>query len=205
MFLQVNESTAHILGTTLGKRIQIDIADIPLTDTVIRQLGQFDIPAGNLKTHQLTRRRTHHFQQETRAWFSTQVFTDKGHRLIRHHRIVNTQDHIALLQSDFRCGHIGIGLVDDDTIQFLVLTDQRTDTGILTREHQPQILCLVLGVIFRIGIQTPQHGIDTRANRSLGIERIHIEQFQVLIYLVEDVEMLAHLKVMVTVLLCLRR
>ena len=203
LFLQIDKSTTHILGTALRKRIEIDIAHIALLDAIVRQLRQFDITTRNLETHQFARRRSHHLQQKTRTRFATQVLTDVAHRLVGHHRVVDTQDDIALLQSHLGSRHIGIRLVNDDTLQLLVLSYQRADARILTRQHHPQVLGLVLRIVLRIGIQAAEHRIDTRPDGLLGTQRIHIQQFKVLINLIEDVKMLAHLEVMILVLLSL--
>ena len=83
-----------------------------------------------------------------------------------------------------------------------MLANQCTDTRILTREHHPQVLCLVLRIILCIRIQTTEHRIDTCSDRLLGVQRIHIQEFEVLIHLIEDIQMLAHLEVMILALLC---
>ena len=201
LLLQVDKGPAHILGTALGKGVQVDIADVPLTDAIIGQLGQFDVPSGNLEIHQFARRGTHDLQQETRARLTAQMLTDVAYGLVGHHRVVDTQDHIALLQSGLGGRHVGIGLVNHHAVQFLVLADQRTNTRIFSCEHHSQVLRLVLCIVLRIRIQTAQHRVDTRANGLLRVQRIHIEQFQVLIHLIEDVKVLTHLEVMVLILL----
>ena len=78
-----------------------------------------------------------------------------------------------------------------------MFADQGTNAGILTREHHPQILRLVLRIVLRIGIQLPQHRIDARADHILRIQRVDIEQVEVLIYIIKYIKVLSHLEVMV--------
>ena len=121
-----------------------------------------------------------------------------AHRLCRHHGVVNTQNDISLLQASLSSRHIGIGLVDYYTIQLLVLPNKGSNTCILTSKHHPQVLCLILSIILCIGVQAPEHGCDTYANGLLRFQGIHIQQFQILVYIIEDIEMFGHLKVVVT-------
>ena len=86
-----------------------------------------------------------------------------------------------------------------------MLADEGADTGILACEHHPKVLRVLLCIVLRIGVQAPEHGVDARADGFFRADRVHIEQLQVLVQLIEDVEMLGHLKVVVTVLLSLRR
>ena len=90
-------------------------------------------------------------------------------RLVGHQRVVDTQDNVSFLQSDEGRRHILIRLIDDNTVQFLVLTDKGTDTGIFARKHHPQVFRLILRIIFRIRVKTAQHCIDTRADDILRI------------------------------------
>ena len=125
--------------------------------------------------------------------------------LVGHHRVVDAQDYIALLQTHLGGRHVLIGLVNHDTIQLLVLADEGADAGILAREHHPEILRLVLSIILRIRVQVPQHRRDAPADGLLRIQRVHVQQLQVLIQLVEDVQMLGHFEIVVFTLLCLSR
>ena len=125
-----------------------------------------------------------------------------AHRLIIHQCIVDTDDHVALLQSSLSSWHIGIRLIDHDAIQLLMLTNQGTDTRILSRQHHSQVLGFILRIILCIRIQAPEHRIDTRADGLFGTQRINIQQFEVLIHLIEDIKMLAHLEVMIHIFLC---
>ena len=99
----------------------------------------------------------------------------KSHFLIRHQRIVDAQDDISFLQTSLSSRHIGIRLVYYHTIQFLMLADQGADSGILTCQHHPQVLCLILCIILSIRIQLTQHGVDARTDHILRIQRIDIE------------------------------
>ena len=203
MFLQVNQRHPHILGTALRKRVQVDITHVLVPDTIVGQLGQSDIPAGDLETHQFPRRGAHHLQQKACARLATKMFAHVADSLISHHRVVNAQYHISLLQSHLGCRHAGIRLIDHDTVQLLVLADKGADAGILASEHHPQVLCLILGIVFCIRVQTPEHSVDARADGLLRVQRVNVKQFQVLIQLVEDVQMLGHLEVMILTLLSL--
>ena len=133
------------------------------------------------------------------------MITHIAHLLIRHHRVVDAQNHVTLLQPSLSCRHISIGFINHHAIQFLVLSDKSADTGILTREHHSQVLRLVLSIIFRIRIQPAKHSRDTRTDGFLRVQGVHIEQFQVLIHVIKDIEMLRHLKVVVVRFLSLCR
>ena len=78
-----------------------------------------------------------------------------------------------------------------------MISHDGTDTGIFTREHHLEVLGLVLRIILGVGVETPQHGIDTIADNLLGIEGIDIHQVEVLVYIIKYVQVLAHLKIVV--------
>ena len=125
-----------------------------------------------------------------------------AHSLVVHQRIIYADNHITLLQTSLSGRHIGIRLIYYHTIQLLMFTDKGSNTRILSRQHHPQVLRFVLCIIFCIGIQTPKHCIDARADSLLRIQRINIQQFEVLVQLIENIKMLAHLEVMILTFLC---
>ena len=77
-----------------------------------------------------------------------------------------------------------------------------TDAGILTSDHHLQVLRLALWIIFCIGIQRTEHGFDARGDDLVGIQRVYIEQVEVLVQLVENIQVLGNLEIVV--LLCER-
>jgi hypothetical protein len=115
---------------------------------------------------------------------------------------VNAEDDVALLQSHFRCRHILIGLIDAHASEFEVVADQRADTGILAREHHLHVLALVLGIVFGIGIQRVEHGVDAIAHHLVSVECVDIHHVEVAVDGVEHLKVLCHLEVVVSVGLC---
>ncbi len=202
MFLQIEESTAHRLGGFARKRVQTDIADIIGTHTIIGNLWHLDATTRNLEVHLLARRRTQNLQHERCARLTTQVAADIADVLVRHHRIVNLQNDITLLQAYLRRRHPLIRFLNDYPLQLLMIAHQRSDTGILTRQHLLQLLLFLLRIILRIRVQRLQHSIDTHLHHLIGIKGIDIHHVQILIKGIEDIQVLRHLQIVILTLLC---
>ena len=205
-FLQVDKGAAHFSCTALGELIQVDVADIPFQDAVVGQFGQFDGASCNLELHFLARRGAQHFHHKLRAGIAAQTTADVADVAVCHHRVVDAQNDIALLESRFSGRHTLVRLIDDNALQFAVVAYDGTDTGIFTGNHHLQVLRLALRVVFRVRIQRLQHGLDACADDLVGVQRVYVEQVEVLVHLIEDVQVFGHLKMMVlgsTCRLCL--
>ena len=173
LLLQVNKCTAHLLGATLSKLVQHYVAHT-VFQSVVRQLGQLDVAAGYLKVHQFACRWAHCLQHKCGAWLATQMTAHVAHILRCHHRVVDAQYHVALLQSSLSGRHILVGLVDNHTIQLLVLAHDSTYTRVLTCQHLSQVLGILLRIVFGIGVQTAQHGVDGCAHGCLWVQRVNV-------------------------------
>ena len=125
------------------------------------------------------------------------MLTHVIHVLVGHRRVVDTQDDITLLQSHLCSGHTLVWLVNHHSLEFLMISHDSSYTRIFSREHHLEVLGLVLRIILGVGVETPQHGIDTIADNLLGIEGIDIHQVEVLVYIIKYVQVLCHLKIVV--------
>ena len=124
-----------------------------------------------------------------------------AHLFFGHHRVVYAYYHIALFQSGLGGGHVLVGLVDNNAVQLLMLAHHCTYAGVLAGKHLSQILGLILRVVFGIGVKTAQHGVYGRAHSLLWVQRVYVQQIQILIHVVQNIKLLGHFKVMVALFL----
>ena len=117
--------------------------------------------------------------------------------LVRHHRVIDLQDNVALAQSGFLGRHTHVRFLYHHLLQPLVVAYQCTDSGILARQHGLQLLLLLLRIVLRVAIQRPQHGINTRRYHLVGVERVDIHQVEVLVQGIENLQILGNFQVMV--------
>ena len=204
LFLQVKKGAAHLLGTTLGKLCQADIANTVALHTVIRnrRCGT-QRTTGNLHLHHLVRAGTPNLQCKGRSGLTSQMLPHILNTLAHHGRIINAQDDVTLAQSCFLGRCIPHRLINHRGLLLHVITNQRTYTPVLSREERFQLTGL--RVIHRIRIQTLQHGFDARSHHLIRIQRIHIQHIQVAVEGVEDLQILHHLEVMILLVLSLYR
>ena len=196
---QIDKSTAHILGTLLGKGIEVDVTDATLQHAIIRQERQLDGTACYLHLHRLACTWTLNFQHERRTRITTKMIADIAHLLIGHILIINTQNDIALLQSHFCSRHILVRLTDADALQLEVVAYHRTYTRILAGEQILEFLHFLLRIIGSIRVEATQHGIDTISDHNFSIERIYIHQIKILVDGIEYFHILCGFEVMVFV------
>ena len=78
-----------------------------------------------------------------------------------------------------------------------VLAYERTYAGILAADHHLQVAGLVLGVVFGVGVERGEHGVDGRSYDLFGIERVDINHVEVLVNSVENLEHLRCLELVV--------
>ena len=83
-------------------------------------------------------------------------------------------------------------MVDHDTTQFGILTDDGTDTSVLAGDHLAELLHLRLGIELGIGIKSTEHGIEAGVNHLAGIDSVDVHEVKVLASGVEDVHILAY-------------
>ena len=199
--LQVDERAAHVLGAIIRETVQVDIPDAVGAQPVIWQIGQRDGTARDAHLHRLARGGALYLQEERGAWVAAQMGTDERRVLVRHHRVVDAQDDVALLQPGFRRRTALIRLVDDHPAQFHVLAYHGTDAHILAREHVLQAFHLLLGIILRIRVERAEHSLDAVAYHLVGIQRVHVDHVEIAVDVVEHLDVLRHLEIMVFVLL----
>ena len=153
LFLQVKKGAAHLLGTTLGKLCQADIANTVALHTVIRnrRCGT-QRTTGNLHLHHLVRAGAPNLQCKGRSRLTSQMLPHILNTLAHHGRIINAQDDVTLAQSCFLGRCIPHRLINHRGLLLHVITNQRTYTPVLSREERFQLTGL--RVIHRIRIQT---------------------------------------------------
>ena len=122
---------------------------------------------------------------------------DVAHIFVSHDRVINAQDDVALLQPHLSGRHVLVRLVDNDPLQFLVVANQCSDTGILASEHHLEVLSFAFRIIFGIGVQRAEHGLDARTYDLVGIQGVDVNHVQILVELVEDVQVLGYVEVVV--------
>ena len=200
LIAQVDKRTAHLLGTALGELRQADIACVALTHTVVGyRRSVLYLAACNLHLHLFACARTPDLQQERRTRIATQTLADVLRVLACHHRVVDAQYHVALLQTCLLSRCTGIGLVDDRCLLYQMVADECADAAVLARDKCLQVF--LLRIVLRVGIQRTQHRLNTRAYHLVGIKRVNIHQVQVLIQLVEDIQVFGYLQIVVLRLL----
>ena len=198
---QIDESTAHFLGTLLGKGIEVDVTDTTLQHAIIRQERQLDGTAGYLHLQGFTGTWALYLEHKGCTRVTAKMIADIAHLLIGHILIINTQDDITLLQSYFCSRHILIRFTDTDALQLEVVTYHRTYTRILAGEQVLKFLHLLFRIIGSIRVETTQHGIDTITDHNFCIERIYIHQIEILVDGIEYFHILCGFEVMVFVYL----
>ena len=97
LLLQVDESTAHILGTIIGERIEVDITDTTFHHSVIWQERHLDSTASYLYLQNLTSTWSLYLQHKGRTRFSTKMIAYIAHFLIGHILVIDAEDDVALL------------------------------------------------------------------------------------------------------------
>ena len=129
------------------------------------------------------------------------MIADIRHILVHHRRVVDAQYNVALLQSCLSGWRIGVRLVNNHTLQFRVIAYQSTYSRIFPCYHHLQVLYVRCRVINGIGVERTQHGVYSGANHLVGIQRVHIHHVEVAVDGIENVNVLCHIEVVVTVLL----
>ena len=201
LFLQVNEGTADILGTILGKTIVVDISYLILQHTIIRKVWHLNRASSHLHLHLLARAWTFDFDDETCTRFTSKVITNIRHILAHHGSISNGQDYITFLQSSLSSRHILVRFIYHHLLQLVVVSNEGTHACILSCQHSLEFLLFRLRIISGVRIQAPQHCLDAIAYHLIGIQRINVHQVEVLIDGIEDIHILSHLEIMVIILL----
>ena len=170
-----------------------------MLQAIIRDSGQLDSAARDLELHLLTGGRAQNFQQKRCSGIATQVVADIVVVALGHVFTVDAEDDVALLQSHIRGRHILIGLIDAHATKLEVIANQRADAGILACEHHLHVLALVLGIVFGVGVERVEHGIDAVAHHLISVECVDIHHVEVTVDGVEHFEVLRHLEVVVRV------
>ena len=200
LFLQVNKGATHLLSTVLSERVQIDVAIVALHHSIVRDGRHLYRAAGDFLRDRLAVA-TLYLKRKGGARVATQVTADIRHVLAHHRRVVDAQDDVALLQSSLSGWRVGVRLVNHHTLEFRVIAYQSAYSGIFTGNHHLQVLDIRRRVIHRVRVERAQHGVYSRANHLIGIQRIHIHHVEVAVNGIENVNVLCHVEVMVAVLL----
>ena len=188
--LKVDEGTAHVFRTSVGKTVQIDIADTVWTKTIVRQIRQGYRPSGYSHLHLLTCRRALYLQNERCAWVSAQMGAYITGVLVCHRCIVDAQYYVALLQSGFRSRTAFVRLINDNSAKLHVLTYHSSYTDILSGHHLLELVHLALRIILSVWVERVQHPPYTCADDLVGIQRVYIYHIEVTIDIVEDLDIL---------------
>ena len=98
--------------------------------------------------------------------------------------VIDAQDDIARLEPRQVTGTSLVWFADDHAVLFLVEADDGTYACVLALRHGHEFV-IVLGVIHRVGINLTEHGIDAPGHHRVGVERVHVEEVQLTVYLRE--------------------
>ena len=91
-----------------------------------------------------------------------------------HVQIVDAEYYVALLQSCQVGRHSFVRLVNHGSLQSLVPSYNRTNTGILACDHEFEVFGFFLRIVFGVRVETVEHGLNAVANHLLWVERVDI-------------------------------
>ena len=197
VLLQVQEGLLDLLGTLVGKALQVDVAHLVALHAIPGDLFHLNLFAHDLHFPRLLLARTLDEERHLRVGHPFQQFAHLVARELRDIGRVDLQDQVACLQSGQGGWHPFVRLGNHHPTVRIPLTDVGADTPIFAGRHHLECLHLLFGNVFRIGIEPVQHGVDAPTYTLLYIDRIHIKHLHLLDQGIEDVQILTHLKAVV--------
>ncbi len=109
---------------------------------------------------------------------------------------VHVQDQVAGLDA---VGHRRVALVGfAHHHPVVLLADHGPDAAVLPGGHDAVILHVALGDVLGVGVEAFEHRVDPRIDQLAGVDIVHVIDVDVLVELIEDLQVLAHLEVVVT-------
>ena len=151
-----------------------------------------DVLTNNCKIQWLCLTGTLNLQLETCPHLSTKHFTHI--RISGQILSIYFKQDITCFQSHFRSRHIFVRFYNHRTLQFRLISNDRTYTSIRSLKHLFQFTTILLRIKLRIGVQRIQHRINTLTYRLIRIQRIYIEHIQFLHNGVEYIQILCNLE-----------
>ena len=200
LLLHLDYSIAEYLGASFRERLQLNIANAIVEQTIVRHSRSLDKLSSNLKLHHLASTWALNLQDKRGADIATQMVRNILCLLALHCAVVDSQYQVAFLQAHFCSRHTEIWLVDIRVSLFEIISNHRANTGILSRKLIFQSLCHISRIILSISIQRAEHSIYASTNNLVGIQSIDIQHIKVFIHRRKHLHILAHIKVMVVLL-----
>ena len=198
---QVEERPPHLLGAAFRELVQVDVAHAVLPQAVVGHRRELYGAARHLDFHHLSRAGPAYLDDECGARVAPQTVAHIAVVPAFHRLVVDGQYHIALLQARFGGWHVGVWLFNHHVFPGEVVAYERADAGIFARHHHLEVAFLLGRIVLRIGVERAEHGVDSRADGHFRVERIYIEQVQLLVDGIENIQVFHHLEAMVVLLL----
>ena len=192
LLLQIKKSLLKLFRRISWESTQVDVTDIVIQLTIIRNKRQLDVFTDNCKIQWLCLTGTLNLQLETCPYLSTKYFT--------HIRIsgqifsIYFKQDITCFQSHFGSRHIFVRLHNYCTLQFRLISDDGTYTSIRSLKHLFQLTPILFRIKFRIRVQRIQHRIDTLSYCLIRVQCIYIEHIQFLHDGIEYIQVLCNLE-----------
>ena len=190
---------SHLSASPFRKASQIDVAGLSVgKHSCIRHLRKLYRLARD--EERLLLFASPHFQFECCACLASKHRTDLGREHALHVFAVDGKNDVTCLNTCQLAGRPFVRLADDCPLFFLMIANDAANAGIFTRCHLAKVL-IVFGIIVGERVHLLQHRADAPPYHGICVERIDVEEVELLVDVIEKFEVTAYGRIGVLFLL----
>ena len=189
VLLQIFQGFAHLIGAALLESLEVDVARAVTIDAVVHDLLQAHLLPGDFHLAGLLLARALDLDHDFGVGRALEQLADALGGGLADVGRVDHQDAVARLQSSQGGGHAFERLRDDHSA--IAGTDIGAHAAVLAGDEHFYVVRLLLRIIFGVGVEALEHGVDTASYDLLGLHRIDVKHFDFLHDRVQDVQLFA--------------
>ena len=189
---QVFKSLFHLLRTLFLEPVKVDVSRVVTINTVMHNLFKHHLFTYHFEFTRFLFARTLNFQYHLRVGNAFEQFAYLLASGLRNVCRINAQNPVTGLETGQSRRHPFERFGDDYSP--VTRTDISPYSAVFTGDQHFHIVHLLLGKVFRVRIQTFQHGIDATSHHLIDLDRVNVKHIDFFHQCIENLQLFTNLK-----------